>query len=271
MKKILSEIDTKLLSERLTSAVKRIMSKSEFNKKVEIKLDGSVLSHLDEILQNEIQVVLKEHWPEYGFLAEEMSVFDRGKVLAKSDQAFWCLDPLDGTSNFTAGNPFWCVSLGLIDKDQIYAGIVYDFERDECFTALKGQGAFLNGKKIVKKDSVQELEHCIANIDFKRLDKKLAHYLIDTQKFRSQRNFGSCALEWCWLAVDRIQVYLHGGMKLWDYAAGQLILEEAMGASSNLLLEPVFNPKQENQSVIAASNKKLFSLWSNYLEKCKDS
>ncbi len=102
-------------------------------------------------------------------------------------------------------------------------------------------------------------------VDFKRLPAGLARRLISDPPYASQRNFGSSALEWAWVAAGRGHVYLHGGQKLWDFAAGSLILTEAGGFSCTLAGEPVFKSSLESRSVIAASGEALFRSWRDWL------
>lgn len=279
---MIEKIDVQRLSRQLVATVDETVKRcslsstgnsTSVNSGTMTKSDGSVVTVLDYELDQEIHALLQNGYSEFGFLSEEMPLGERTQVLASSDagSAFWCLDPLDGTSNYASGIPFCCVSLALIDKKHSYIAIVYDFERGECFTAVRGLGAWLNGKKIRLEHTSEKLHQCMANIDFKRLDSLLALNLIKTQQvFRSQRNFGSCALEWCWLASGRLQIYLHGGMKLWDYAAGLLILEEAGGFAADLQGEAVFNPAQPKSSVVAAVNKPLFVVWRDHLARCSD-
>ena len=83
--------------------------------------------------------------------------------------------------------------------------------------------------------------------------------------FKSQRNIGSCALEWAWVAAGRIHLLLHGGEKIWDYAAGTLLLEEAGGLSSDFDGQPIFNHSLSPRPVVAAVSPGLYRLWLNQL------
>ena len=105
----------------------------------------------------------------------------------------------------------------------------------------------------------------MALIDLKRLDAELASRLAAAPPYRSQRSFGSVALDWCWLAAGRCHVYLHGRQKLWDYAAGCLILTEAGGSAITLEGEPVFRPTLEPRSAAAALDPDIFLQWKDWL------
>jgi myo-inositol-1(or 4)-monophosphatase len=189
---------------------------------------------------------------------------EQERVLAAGG-AVWCLDPLDGTSNFVAGIPYFSISLALLRAGEPVLGIVYDPIRDECFTAERGRGAWLDGKRLAGYAAGVGLERSIAVIDFKRLTPALRRRLAERPPYASHRNFGSSALEWAWLAAGRGHVYLHGGQKLWDYAAGSLILAEAGGHSSTLHGEPVYIPAVMSRSVVASLHKELFDAWSAWL------
>lgn len=87
--------------------------------------------------------------------------------------------------------------------------------------------------------------------------------LVQETPYKSQRNIGTCALEWAWLAAGRANLLLHGGESIWDYAAGALLLDEAGGKSETLDAEPVFKQTLESRSVIAASNPELIEQWAS--------
>lgn len=232
-----------------------------------IKHDGSIVTQADLAVQERLRTALSGEYPEVGFLSEEMSPSEQQRV-AGSAQPLWCLDPLDGTSNFAAGIPIFAVSLALVVGGSLRLGIVYDPLRDECFTAESGRGARLNGSPLERAAGVvPELRSCIAAVDFKRLDGRLAARLAECPPYASQRNFGTSSLEWCWLAEGRFHLYLHGGQKLWDHAAGSLILAEAGGLSATLEGEVVFTLDLKPRSVVAARHPGLFEVWKAWLEQ----
>jgi myo-inositol-1(or 4)-monophosphatase len=105
-------------------------------------------------------------------------------------------------------------------------------------------------------------------VDLKRLPGKLVQRFATASPYRSQRSFGSVALDWCWLASERVQVYLHGGQKLWDYAAGSLVLAEAGGSGG--LFEDYAGTQVEDlvlqpKIAIAATSAALFAEWNDWL------
>lgn len=231
----------------------------------EHKADGSILTEADLAIDARLHADLQRVWPEIGFLSEEMDAAEQQTLLTASDRPLWILDPLDGTSNFAAGIPFFGVSLALLCAGQVEIGLIYDPIRDECFTSRRGAGAWLNGTRLRTAPIGLPLKKCVALIDFKRLKPDLRRRLIDTPPYHSQRNFGSCALEWAWLAAGRGHVYLHGGQKLWDFAAGTRLFAEAGGTSFTLTGEEVFVARLEARSAVASPDVALARSWLDWL------
>lgn len=231
----------------------------------EVKRDGSILTEADLAVNRRLREQLATSWPDVAFLSEEMDADEQERLLRDSRQPLWVLDPLDGTSNFAAGLPFFGVSLALVLEAEVAIGVVYDPMRDECFAAQAGRGTKLNGRQLRANQTGLPLERTVAVVDFKRLAPALRKRLAREAPYSSQRNFGSCALEWCWMAAGRGHLYLHGGMKLWDFAAGSLILAEAGGHAQTLDREHVFVPAMAPRSVVASPDAALFAAWSDWL------
>ena len=230
----------------------------------EIKADGSLLTEADLAADRRIHEALAKLNPEIAFLSEEMSL-EKQERLLKNEPYLWCLDPLDGTSNFAAGIPLFATSLALFSKGKVTMGFTYDPVRDEMFSAIKNEGAWLNDTRLSCKESGFDMSKAIAIVDLKRLSRPLAEKLLLAPPYKSQRNLGSCVLEWAWMAANRGHMYLHGGMKLWDLAAGTLILEEAGGYACTLQGETVFKASMQPRSVIISPDKLLFNQWKSYL------
>ena len=217
------------------------------------KQDGSIITEADLSMQNRLQYELVNAFPDTVLLSEEMSVDEQEKAL-NTGQPIWCLDPLDGTSNFAGCIPYFAVSLSLILEHDVVMGLVYDPVRDECFFAEKNRPATFNNEVIELADNTHDISKTIAIIDFKRLDKKLSTRLVQEQPFASQRNFGASALDWCWLAMNRGQLYLHGKQNIWDYSAGNFIFQNSGGYSCTLEGDAIFNfqlePRSDRKSVV---------------------
>jgi myo-inositol-1(or 4)-monophosphatase len=228
------------------------------------KADGSIVTEADLAMQDRLIRELAVLTPEYRLLGEEMSDKEQQALLADAGRGLWCLDPLDGTSNYACGIPYFGVSLALLVGSQPVMGMVYDPIRDECFAAIKGEGAWLNGESIACRESGLPLGKAMAVVDLKRLGG-MAGTIALRPPFSSQRNFGSVALDWAWLAASRFHVYLHGLQKPWDYAAGALILAEAGGYSETLDGQTIFGSELKPRSVVAAVDGRLFQEWKAWL------
>ena len=145
----------------------------------------------------------------------------------------WVVDPIDGTTNLAAQNPYCCISIGITENGRPVAGIIYDPSRDELFSAIRGKGAFLNGKPI-RTNRVTQLGDAVVSMGFPRdyllhwheCEKFMSAAL---QNFRSLRVFGSAALDIASVACGRLSGFFHEGLKPWDVTAGAIILEEAGG------------------------------------------
>ncbi len=232
------------------------------------KGDGSLVTEADQVMERALGGALARRWPGIGFLSEEMPPEVQQARLDRAGAGLWCLDPLDGTTNFTAGFPFFSVSLALLQAGTVGLGVVYDPLRDECFAARRGGGVRLNGAPLARPPATGlALADCVAVVDFKRLPPELARLLATRQPYRSQRNLGTCALEWAWLAAGRFQLYLHGGQKLWDRAAGALILEEAGGFCRGLEDRSLEGARLRPQSVVAALEAEHFHSWCRWLRE----
>jgi myo-inositol-1(or 4)-monophosphatase len=235
------------------------------------KADGSLVTEADLSMQRRVREQLAKRHPEIPLLGEEMSTEEQAQVLTDSEHGFWCLDPLDGTANYVAGMPCFATSLAYIRQGKVRIGIIYDPLRKECFHAVRDEGAWLNNDRLQLSTSAKELAGCVAMVDFKRLSQPLASQLATRPPYRSQRSIGSVALDWCWLAAGRLQLYLHGGAKLWDYAAGSLIYQEA-GGHYRLTPGHVSLPQQTALTLqpcmaVAAPNQALFDAWSGWLQE----
>ncbi|NOQ88913.1 MAG: inositol monophosphatase [Gammaproteobacteria bacterium] len=257
--------DIEKLKSLVKNAAQEVLLKDFGHSEFEYKDDGSVITPADLAMQDRLEKELKQQWPMYDLLGEEMTEDDQLAVINSGD-GYWCIDPLDGTSNYAAGLPFFAVSIALIINAQQQLGLIYDPVRDEMFTAIKGKGAYLNGISIdYSQMKFTENKPIVAEIDLKRLPEKLAVKLVTESIFASQRNIGSSAIDWCWMSAGRFDIYLHGGQKLWDYAAGSLIFSEAGGHSVSLDNEVVFRGQLETRSVLACFDKSLFNYWYEWI------
>ena len=228
------------------------------------KSDSSLFTEADLATQEALTRELRKIYPA-PVVGEEMSETEQLEQWLAGDSGLWCMDPIDGTSNFVNGLPYFAISVALMRHGRSILGVVYDPVADEMFYAEKGKGAYLNGERLPIKEHVPALCNAIAEVDLKRLSYKLAAAVATDPPCSSQRNYGASALDWCYTAAGRFDIYLHGGQKLWDYAAGYLILEEAGGRMCGLDQDDFWEEPLWQRAVIAGLNPDLFLQWRDWV------
>lgn len=224
------------------------------------KADGSLFTEADVQSQRRFAAALPKLLPG-PVLGEEMPAETQARLWAEGQGGLWCIDPIDGTTNFVNGIPFFAVSIAYLVDHETRFGVVYNPVTDESFYAAKGAGAFLNGTELPLRPAALNLCDAVAGVDFKRIGHHLGDELAIRPPYYSQRNFGSSALEWCFVAAGRLDVYLHGGQMLWDYAAGRLIVAEAGGQAAALDGGSLTSGPAVKRGVIAAGSPTLFAQW----------
>jgi myo-inositol-1(or 4)-monophosphatase len=256
------------LGEAVIEAVKRVAAEEIMPRYLKVahqrKADGSLFTEADLAAQAALSERLQSIYPG-PVMGEEMTREEQAELWLEGDEGLWCVDPIDGTSNFVNGLPYFAVSVALMKRGRSVLGVVYDPIAGEVFHAARGTGAWLNEERLPIKQHVPHVRNAMANVDFKRLNKRLAAELAAAPPYSSQRNYGAGTLEWCYVAAGRIDLYLHGGQKLWDYAAGSLILDEAGGAMCTLKQDDFWAEDLWQRSVIAAWDPALFQVWKNWI------
>ncbi|HEX5125694.1 MAG TPA: inositol monophosphatase family protein [Rhodocyclaceae bacterium] len=202
-------------------------------------------------------------------IGEEMSADQQIECWEAGGEGVWCIDPIDGTTNFANGVPLFAVSVAYLVGGETQFGVVYNPITDEAYYASRGAGAWLDGVRLPLRQPAQQLRNAVAGIDFKHLEAKLSGKLVGEPPYYSQRNFGSSALEWCFVAAGRLDVYLHGGQALWDYAAGRLILHEAGGSFGALGGGPLIADPIHKRAVVLAASPSLFDEWQAWLQQAQ--
>lgn len=187
--------------------------------------------YVTEVDQRSERLIIKEirkNFPHHQFLAEESAgaPVDLGKPL-------WIIDPLDGTTNFIHRLPIFSVSIALKIKGKIVLGVVYDPNRNELFSAVRGRGAYLNGKRI-KVSQTRKLKDTLLATGFPfRCNDILEDYIKIFRTLcmnsRGMRRGGSSAMDLSYVACGRFDGFWEFGLQPWDVAAGILIVEEAGG------------------------------------------
>jgi myo-inositol-1(or 4)-monophosphatase len=256
--------------DRVIAAVKKVAAEEIMPRYLKVahqrKSDGSLFTEADLAAQEALSRALRNIYPG-PVVGEEMSQEEQVELWLQGDSGLWCVDPIDGTSNFVNGLPYFAVSVALMKQGRSVLGVVYDPVADEVFYAERNGGAWLGDERLPIKTHVPHVRNAMANVDFKRLGKRLAAELAANPPYSSQRNYGAGTLEWCYVAAGRVDLYLHGGQKLWDYAAGALILEEAGGRMCTLASDDFWGDDLWHRSVVAARDPGLFQVWKSWIRE----
>jgi myo-inositol-1(or 4)-monophosphatase len=203
---------------------------SEF--RISYKGELNLVTEADLASEKEIVRILKGRVPGAAILAEES-----GEASGGSDVRF-VIDPLDGTTNFAHGYPVFAVSIACEQAGQVVAGAVYDPTRGELFTAARGEGAFLNGRRLAVSTTPRLPEALLCTGFPYDVKEDLTANLRLFQRFmgacRAVRRDGSAALDLCYVAAGRFDGFWEDKLGPWDTAAGALIVEEAGGVVSDL-------------------------------------
>jgi myo-inositol-1(or 4)-monophosphatase len=225
----LPDLQSKLIEE--SRSIGRWMKEERlgFNMKdVEVKGFNNFVSYVDKEAEKRFVTALERWLPEAGFIAEE------GTSDKNGERYHWIIDPLDGTTNFVHGIPMYCTSVALLDKDELVLGVIYEPSADECFHAIAGQGAYLNGKAIHVSERDTLLQSLLATgfpyDDFERENEYFDILKTFTKRSRGIRRLGSAALDLAYVACGRFEGFYEYGLNPWDVAAGALIVKEAGGS-----------------------------------------
>lgn len=233
------------------------------------KSDGSLLSAADLAAQ----AAFSDRLPELiaaPVLGEEMPTATQRQLWQNHAQSgLWVLDPIDGTTNFANGLPHFAVSVAFVQHGLPQMGVIYNPVTQELFSAQRGKGSHLNGVALPLRVSSKKLGDAVAGVEVKRLRLGNLSSRINTlSPVRSIRSMGSSALDWCYLAAGRYDVYVHGGQMLWDYAAGVLIFTEAGGQLATLEGDDFWSGKHTFQrSVVGAIDVDLFHAWAAWIAR----
>ena len=196
----------------------------------EIKEKGSftnLVTDIDKGSEAMIKAFIQKNFPDHGILAEESG------ASSPTSEYRWIIDPLDGTTNFTHSFPVYCVSIAVERKGELIAGAVYDPNFDEMFTAEKGGGAHVNGKRL-QVTTTNTLEKSMLATGFPYDVKNnpfncVQHFEEFLVKTQAVRRLGSAALDSCYVACGRLDGFWEVNLHPWDTAAAVLITTEAGG------------------------------------------
>jgi myo-inositol-1(or 4)-monophosphatase len=202
---------------------------------------------------------LKSSFPKRAFLAEETL---NPEI---PSGPYWVVDPLDGTTNFVHGFPFYCISLALVQENRLLLGLVHNPESKKTYWAVKGKGAYCNGQP-VRISSVKEISRSLLATGFPYSIRKgsspiMKRFRQVTTQAQGVRRPGSAALDLCWVAQGIFDGFWEEQLKPWDTAAGVLIVEEAGGKVTDFKGGPYNIFKKE----ILASNGLIHPALTNLL------
>lgn len=199
------------------------LSASEINKKEDIL---ELINKIDLLAEEEIINHIKKSYPGHSIYAEQSGHID-------GDETCWLVDPLDGTINYLHGLPHFCISIAIKKGDRIEAGIVYDPIRQELFSAVRGEGAYLDQRRIRVADT-KKLETALIGTGFPHRKKQhIKPYLTTFEAIFNEvsgiRRAGSPALDLAYIASGRLDGFWETSLDEWDMAAGSLLIKEAGG------------------------------------------
>ncbi len=206
--------------------IRKFQKDSNFS--VDYKGKNDLVTEADVKAEEAILSVIGKEFPEDHILAEESSV---EQVMPEGRT--WLIDPIDGTTNFTHGFPVYCVSIGLWEDREPKMGLVLEVAGNECFTAIKNMGAYLNGNPI-SVSKVDNPENALVGTGFPYNDLSLMdHYLEFFRMLMSNiqgvRRPGAASYDLCCVACGRFEGFYEYALNPWDVGAGGLIVQEAGG------------------------------------------
>ena len=193
------------------------------------KQHNDFVTDIDQAAEQAIVETLLKAYPGHAILAEESGA---SANLNDESQFVWIIDPIDGTTNFMHGYPNYCISIALQERGVTTNALVYDPVRNDLFTATKGAGSYLNDKRIRVRNHDRLGKALLSSghgTDPRALAEYLRMYEVVASRCHGVRSSGSAALELANVAAGRIDGFYEKGLKVWDIAAGALLVTEAGG------------------------------------------
>ena len=206
------------------------LKKSKFEKKEVYKDEGrDIKLIIDQDTEKLIRASLEKS--SIAILGEEY-----GGVI--STEKFWVIDPIDGTANYFRGLDECCVSIALMEGDEALIGVIYNFNNNQMYVAIKDHGAFLNNKKISVSDIALKSKASITTgFPASETVESSINFLEDLKGWKKVRMFGSAALSCAYVASGKCDYYAEKGVYLWDFAAGICLVKEAGGNVAYSLID----------------------------------
>lgn len=256
------EVDINLLI-KIVKEASCILKNESFINDIESKGVADFVTQADYKIQAFIKEKLNDEYPTIQFIGEE-----NNEQKVDITKPYWVLDPVDGTTNLIHDYKCSAISIALIENQEIVLGIVYQPYLDEVFYAIKNQGAFLNGKRIYVSNN-NKLSNSLISIGTSPYNKEEAeeNFNIFKKVFmecQDIRRSGSAALDIVYSACGRIEAYFEKNVKLWDYAAGSIIVKEAGGKIVDFYGNEINN--QLNINLVSGQKEIVAQLISKYLK-----
>ncbi len=231
---VIDYLDTAIHAARAAGALQRERLWSDYS--IDFKGEKNLVTEVDRLSEDIIVRQLHAACPGSDVLAEERGSLTFGSPVR------WIIDPLDGTTNYAHGFPWFAVSIALEVSGEIQLGVVYHPMMDELFTCVRGRGAWLNGRRI-SVSLRQPLKSCLLATGFP-YDRTLSNennfdnFVRFQLAARAVRRAGAAALDLAYVAAGRLDGYWECKLNPWDVAAGKLLVEEAGGAVTNHAGDP---------------------------------
>jgi myo-inositol-1(or 4)-monophosphatase len=239
---------------------------SEFSRPVQITYKGDVdlVTQADRRSEEAVVSRLRTHFPKHAIVAEEGSGLETGSPFR------WFIDPLDGTTNFAHGYPCFAVSIGLEEAGELIVGVIYQPITRELFTSAKGEGAYLNRKRI-QVSKIDRLATSLLVTGFpsvKRMQNPNIHYYWDfTLRSHGVRRDGSAAMDLASVACGRFEGFWEFGLHPWDTAAGTLLVREAGGMVTTFSGEPYRPGDRESVATNGRIHEEMLRLGADIAER----
>lgn len=200
---------------------------------IENKTDNDFVTSADRAAEQAIVNTLQTAYPRHAILTEE-----QGRIGPEKSDYLWIIDPIDGTTNFLHGIPQYAVSIALSYRGEIVAGVIYDVTKNELFTASKGEGAFLDNRRI-RVTETKDMRRALigTGFPFRRTDDfkgYMQSFMRVTERTAGVRRAGAASLDLAWVAAGRLDGFWESGLSKWDCAAGGLMILEAGGLITDL-------------------------------------
>jgi myo-inositol-1(or 4)-monophosphatase len=195
---------------------------------IQFKGRANLVTEMDRRSEDHLIRAIRAQHPQHAILSEEVGALPGGP-----GQPEWILDPIDGTTNYVHGLPYFCVALALRDGSQLRAGLVYQPYVDELYSAERGHGAFLNGRPL-HVSATPVLDDALLATGFpgdlsRAEDTNIERFLALMPRTRAIRRLGSASLDLCNVAAGRLDGFWQVTLPVWDVAPGAIIAEEAGG------------------------------------------